>query len=483
LYALPTLDPYNPLVVTRDDGVQIQRTPTEGEITTTLDGSYTYHLPEQSIPYNTYYLKADSKGCNACHSDLAKTLESGAYQHVNLNNPYGIQVTVQMCIDCHTFGYGYLTNQHSFGTLVHGIHQAQENMDCWNCHVATGSGDGMQLWDKVKHWQLRGITPVPDAQGSFSFNQDKLIAAEELFSFGWNYFEWDYLRYDNEKNELPLDQDLFDEWTITFSGSVGRETTYTLPELIERFDSHTVPVTLHCTLNPTGGPLIGNNMVTGIRLSDVFADVGIDPNAGAFTAIAPDGFTESVLMSNFTEGYIVYQADGKPLSWKLGYPVTLLVPGTGAPASVKEVSDIIINTQEEAELLHEWAGWPKETEGEYYTPEGWPFNDSNGYVNKPNIGLFEFSEGQVIKTGSPYTFTGYADAWDETITAIEFSMDGGVTWTSYQTPGVNKQNWVIWNFSYTPEADSAYVLMIRAVTDTGRVTDEPIEVLFNSRAQ
>ncbi|MEG0323683.1 MAG: hypothetical protein RR619_06780, partial [Raoultibacter sp.] len=38
-------DLYNPIVKTLEDGTQIQRTPTEGEISTTLDTSYTYNTP------------------------------------------------------------------------------------------------------------------------------------------------------------------------------------------------------------------------------------------------------------------------------------------------------------------------------------------------------------------------------------------------------------------------------------------------------
>ncbi|MEG0503535.1 MAG: molybdopterin-dependent oxidoreductase [Raoultibacter sp.] len=477
-------DLYNPIVKTLEDGTQIQRTPTEGEISTTLDTSYTYNTPEESVPYNTYYLKADTKGCNSCHEDLAKTLDAMKYPHVDLNNAMGIQTTVQMCKDCHTFGYGYLTNQRSFGSLIHGIHSAEENSDCWSCHAGTGSGDGMQLWDEVKHDQLRGITPVPDVSGDFSFNQDKVIAQEDLFDFGWDYFDWDYTRTNNTAQNVPLDQNLFDTWSITISGEVDREVTYTIPQMIEKFGTVDVPYTLHCTLNPTGGPLLGNCNYQAIPLSKLFADAGISPDAGAFTAIAPDGFTESVQMSNFTEAYIALKIDNEPLSWAHGYPVQLIVPGSGAPASVKEVSDIIVVNKEDATQLHEWNGWPKEAgDGAYYTTTGWPFTDDNGYMNKPNVGLFDFSEGQIIETGKPYTFSGYAASWDENIAAVEFSMDGGVTWTTCPTPGVKKDQWVIWNFTYTPEVDSGYVLDIRSVTEGGRVTEEPIEVLFNAKTK
>ena len=159
---------YAPEVRVLEDGTKVQRTPSEGAVFTSLDSSYTYHTPTDGIPYNTYYLKADSRGCNACHEDLAQTLNDGIYPHADLSNPYGIQITVQMCQDCHTFGYGYITNQNSFGSLIHGIH-ATGQADCWNCHVATGDGSGMQLWDEAKFEELRGITPVADVQGEFSY--------------------------------------------------------------------------------------------------------------------------------------------------------------------------------------------------------------------------------------------------------------------------------------------------------------------------
>lgn len=474
---------YAPEVTRLADGTLVQRTPSEGTVYTTLDTSYTYHTPEQGVPYNTYYLKADSRGCNACHADLAEQLNASPYPHADLTNGYGIQITVQMCIDCHTFGYGYMTNQNSFGSLIHGIHSTGQ-ADCWNCHAATGSGDGMQLWDIVKHSQLRGITPVANVQGSFSYDQDLTTPADELFDFAWEYFDLDYLRADKTAENAPLDQEMFDAWTLTVNSGDATSKTYTLSEIIENFESVTLPITFHCTLNPTGGPLIGNAVYTGVPLNALFEDMGIDPTSddfGGITAMAPDGFTESVKGSNYEQAYLCYQIDGQPIPWAHGYPVQLVVPGSAAPASVKQVSDITVLSPEDAQEIHEWNGWPRETDGTaYYTPDNWPYTDENGYQNKPNVALFDFSEGQVIQTGAPYEFTGYATAYDKEIVALEFSMDGGTTWTRYETPDVTRDNWVIWHFTYTPETDSAYVLSVRSVSEDGRATEEPVEVLFNA---
>ena len=468
---------YAPQVTELEDGTLVMRTPDEGLNNWTLEGSYTYHLPANNVPYNTYYLKADQRGCNACHADLAETLDGMIYEHVDLGGDLGIQVTLQMCLDCHTFGYGYITNQYSFGSLIHGIHSSNE---CWTCHIAEGDGDGMQLWDLEKHTQLRGISGLPEVAAEFSWDQDKTTARDDLFDFGWVYFDLDYLRADNSAADAPLDQEMFDTWTITVSGAVDQETTWTLPELIDQFESVEVPLTLQCTLNPTGGPLIGNAVYTGIRISDVLAACGASEDAGALTFMAPDGFAEPLMMEHFTEGYIVYRIDGEPLPWGQGYPVASLIPHAGAPASVKELSDIVVNTADEAPYLHEWNGWPVETEGEYYTPEGWPENDENGYVNKPNVGIFDFAEGTVVETGEPFTISGYADGYNLGITALQFSLDNGVNWTEFDTSGSNKDNWVIWHLTYTPEFDSAYVLSVRAVGEDGSVTAEPIEVMFNA---
>ncbi len=478
-------DAAQPKVIEKEDGTLVQRTPLDGYATsTTIDGSYMYHMPEGDFNYNVTYLDADNKGCTSCHYDLGELLAGMDYAHVDLRNDYGIQVTVQMCLDCHTYGWGYICNQKSFGSLIHNMHnQVGVGTMCWSCHDATGSGDGMQLWDDVKYEELRGILGVADVQGEFGYTQDYTNEdLSSMFDFGWDYYDLDYMRTYNADNSVPLDQEMFDTWTITISGDVEHEITYTLPELIEKFGSEDAAVTFQCTLNPTGGPLISNGVYTGVPLSRLFEEAGLKDDAAAFVSYASDGFAEPVLLEDFTEAYLAYEVAGEPLSWQLGYPVTLMVPGMAAPASVKEVCDIVVVNAEDAEGLHEWNGWPNEVVdgGDPYTATGWPNVDTYGYVNKPNVGIFDFDEGTVVETGSPVTLTGYAAAFDERIVGIEFSMDNGATWTRYDTPDTTNANWVVWSFTYTPEVDYAYVLKVRAVSESGLVTEDPVTTMFNA---
>ena len=63
-------------------------------------------------------------------------------------------------------------------------------------------------------------------------------------------------------------------------------------------------------------------------------------------------------------------------------------------------------------------------------------------------------------------------------------MDGGNTWTRYDTPDSTVNNWVSWQFTWTPPegVDSAYVLMVRAVAEDGATTPEPVEVMVNAKS-
>lgn len=473
-----------PVVKTLDDGTQVQRTPDDGEVLTLLDGSAVTNFPKEAPPFNSEYLDADARGCGACHEDLGQLLADMDYKHVDMINSLGIETTVQMCIDCHDFGPGYQASQHTFGELMHMIHKDQRAVDCWSCHTATDGQNDMKLWDEEKHKVLRGITPVADVTGAFSFSQDRMQPGGEHFEANWYAYDGDFTRMARTESGEPLDESMFDEWTITISGNVDQEKTFTLPELIEQFESEQVAYTQHCTYNPTGGPLIGTSYFTAIPLSKVFAACGMKADTAAFTSSSSDGFTQTAKIGVDSEAYLAYEIDGERLPWRQGYPVRVIVPGKGAPSSVLEVCDIVVNNAEEAGDLYEWNGWPNESgTGAYYTPEGWPFDDSNGYVNKPNVGLFDFKEGQVIRTGEPYTFTGYAHAWDKLVTGMEYSMDGGVTWTHFDTPSIDKNVWVNWSFTFTPEIDSAYVLAIRSVAEDGTTTPEPIEVLFNAKTQ
>lgn len=450
-------DLYNPIVKTLDNGVLVQRVPNE-DISASSDATAQYHHPDESVPYNTYFLKADTKGCNACHEDLAKTVANMPYGHVELENALGVEVTVDMCFACHTES-GAITNQESFGTLIHGIHQETGYAECQNCHNATNDGAGMQLWDAVKHEQMRGLTDIADVdmEDAFSYRTDETIAQSDLFDVTWlHYDDVDYEIWDHVKNNDPLDEQMFDEWTLTFSGEVEKPVTFKLTDLIEQAPVETKTMKMNCLANPIGGPLIGQVEVTGIPLEWLLEQAGMTDDAQTLRVVSSGGkgYGSARDVDYFIEqgALVVYQIDGEPLSWLHGYPCMLVSGGVAADADIKCCSDFILESEDDIERSEGKADF------------------SGNYYGKPGVGVFDLYEGQVVKAGEPFTVRGYADGWNESIAAIEISLDRGKTWKRFDTPDTSTLNWVTWEYTFTPAEESAYCISVRAVSETGRVT-------------
>lgn len=83
--------------------------------------------------------------------------------------------------------------------------------------------------------------------------------------------------------------------------------------------------------------------------------------------------------------------------------------------------------------------------------------------------------------GHPIAFSGYVDDFERPIAAMEFSLDGGDSWTAYPTEAVDKNRGVNWSFVYTPPRPGRYILQARPVSADGApsplVAGFPFEVL------
>lgn len=445
---------YAPEIRTLADGTQIQRTPDEF-----ADSGLSY-FPGETISYNTFYLDGDNRGCGACHDDLAETLAQSDYTHIDLRSSLGIETTVEQCLFCHS---STANEAKGLGTVLHTIHKSVDDANCWSCHNATEDGAGLQLYDLVKHQMFRGVVKVPDVQGEFSFTQDKVVAPEDMFSFSYLVKPEDYERYGNEADGVELDQEMFDNWTITVQGEVKEPKTFKLTDLIAENESVTKIITEECGINPAGGALIGTAEVTGIPLRAIIGQVELNDGATVLFGSEPGAnftFSSGLSLDYLDDAYLVYEMNGEPLRWKDGYPCAIWTEGHGAAKFVKQLGDITVSNL------------PAEN-FEAYRLGG----------NRPNVGFGYLREGQIVKAGEPFTFEGYAHDTTNAITAVEFSLDGGETWTSYPTNGATNDKWVWWSFTFTPEQVGAYVLQVRAVDDQGFTTDSQREIMINAKQE
>ena len=82
------------------------------------------------------------------------------------------------------------------------------------------------------------------------------------------------------------------------------------------------------------------------------------------------------------------------------------------------------------------------------------------------------------RVGEPLVFDGYVDDFERNVSAMQFSLDGGATWTTYQTAGAVIDKGVNWHFVYRPERPGRYLLKVRAVDGDGTVSDIVAEYAF-----
>ena len=474
-------DEYAPKVTEDADGTLIQRTP--------QDTSYfqMYYVNDGNLCYNTKYLDADNRGCNACHDDLAQTLQDAPFFHLEMDNGMGTTVTVDDCRICHDYGYGYMDKQNQLGTLIHGIHQQSGvASDCMACHTATSDGEGMQLWDDVKHDVLEGISSVADVDGTFSYDQTTSFGMPDV---SWYYTEQNTTSiakgYAGEDNP----DSYFDEWDFSVSGLVEKPFTEKLSDLIAEAEEAGVTKTdymaLQCIMNPFGGEAIGNIEYTGIPISWLVEKAGgvaagADPTA--IMSYAPDGWGRAASWETYEDegGYLIYKINGENIDWENGFPCMTAWPSFGIPASIRWCSEISVIDDPLSDLKM-WKSWTLSDGGasdnEHNGGHGYGSDEDVTTYNLVNLAFTNLKEGQVLESGA-CSFEGYAWGTDETLATIEFSLDGGNTWTAYDVSDSDKTKWVYWHFT-TNLDPGTYVLQVRATTTEGTESYQADEVMVN----
>lgn len=464
------------MVRTLEDGRQVQLCPSWTNSLEYPSNDLTLVPGNSSTIFNDDILKANERGCGSCHENLWETLGRMDLAHLGAARYLPVDFEVQQCIDCHMKeeDAGFSWNA-GFGPMMHGIHAVNDGdpkATCFNCHETDWKTGELKLWDEVKYDNvLQGITRLPDVSGEFAFTQDTVTPTENLFNVNWMYYPLDQERYENEQGQTPLDEDLFNNWTIAVSGEVDNPQQWKLVDLIDQAPTETRVWKMHCEINPLGGPLIGQVEVKGIPLKWLFDQAGLKESAKGFTAVTPDGEQyqhETVKDVDLgaiadSDALIVYEINGERIPWDLGYPCQIWVPSIPASHWMKMPSEIIVRD---------------------FVQDGVDGGIGRGMMGPANIGFTNTVEGQIIKAGEPYTFEGYADGWTNQIAAVEFSLDNGETWTRFGTPNTSTEQWVTWSFTWTPDADktTAYVLSARAVLADGTTTAEPMQVMVNAKA-
>jgi DMSO/TMAO reductase YedYZ molybdopterin-dependent catalytic subunit len=242
-------------------------------------------------------------------------------------------------------------------------------------------------------------------------------------------------------------------WRLEIKGLVGNPYTLTYDEL-KAMPSVEVVVGMMCISNPVGGDLIGNTRWRGVRMADLLAKAAPKRGVVDLAMTAADGYTDSISYEKAldTDVVLVWEMDGKPLTYEHGYPARLLVPGIYGMKHVKWITSI--------ELVdYNFKGFWQQPD------QGWSEPAPVHTMSKIDYP----SADDALPVGT-HTLSGVAFAGDRSISRVEISADNGTTWAdAYVKPKLSETSWVVWAYNWTPTKAGKYTVRVRATDGAGNV--------------
>lgn len=170
---------------------------------------------------------------------------------------------------------------------------------------------------------------------------------------------------------------------------------------------------------------------------------------------------------------VAYELNGKPIPFKHGYPLRLIVPQWYGMASVKWLKKIIVIDQH-------FKGPFQEIDYNYY-----PYRDSNeGKTPVTNINVSSIIQrplsNSILDTGK-HILEGIAWTGTGVIVEVEVSTDGGKKWRKAKLSKDLSQpySWTFWTYNWEVTFKGEYLIKSRARDSSGR--SQPLEAMWNRK--
>lgn len=436
---------YAPRVKEMPNGVRVQKTPATDRALDTQAGDV---ASKTVSAWNNIFLNADNRGCTACHT-IEDALEMMETYHGVIYFGYNVEQGLQNCFGCHSFYDSKIRDS------VHAMHNFSPafkamNGSCESCHYIDVDADGnvkYERWDYVKYDLLQGYKSVAaeNADYGFEWNQTEITPHEKMYfkSIKTNPSEW-------LTSESQVTDEMFTSWTIAFTGSIGNPMIMTLPELMETYGTEDRVMKSHCTVNGPGMGMIYQAKITGIPLKAIVEDLGLDPETTMVNPIGDDGYCYTISLESMLreDALLVVGMNDEMIYADQGFPVAFWCNEMSAGNFTKRINEVNFSTT--------GASW------DFYGD----FTDATTGLqfDKPNVGVLSAYDGQIFAAGEPVHLEGYADAWNEPIVKIEYSLDKGATWIEQPIEDANTTQWVYWKLDLNGLEPGSYLMKIRATS-------------------
>jgi DMSO/TMAO reductase YedYZ molybdopterin-dependent catalytic subunit len=295
------------------------------------------------------------------------------------------------------------------------------------------------------------------------------------------------------RSHFPIPKIDKNQWRLRVEGEVEKPFEINYDELT-RLKSKKVPVTLECAgnnrdfLEPKvkgvqwglGG--VGNAEWTGVPLSILLDRAGVKSSAREIILEGADrgkpedpkspssefNFARSIPLAKARDVLLAYKMNDVDLPAENGFPVRAIVPGWYAVASIKWLQRIIVTDRP-------FNGYYQTLDYSFWTRRGDMAELVALSEMQTKAEITQPGEGETVPASSNVHVHGTAWTGDGEITKVEFSADGGSTWSSAKLLGESKPNaWRLWEFDWKTPARSGKATLIARATDSKGGT-QPIE--------
>jgi DMSO/TMAO reductase YedYZ molybdopterin-dependent catalytic subunit len=243
-------------------------------------------------------------------------------------------------------------------------------------------------------------------------------------------------------------------WSLDVAGLVRNPKTYALAD-VKSLPKTSEYDTFICVSNTINGGLISNAQWGGVRLSDLFTDVGGILSGATYVVFnSVDGYSVGVPLSQALSpnSMLAYEMNGVDLPQRHGYPLRAVIPGLYGMMSAKWVRSVELS---DSQYVGFW--------------------QTRGWSNTASVNTVSFirvpQDGATVslsQNGGTVMLGGVAFAGDRGISKVEVSVDGGSSWQEATLkPPASDLTWVLWAYEWKPANTGNYVVYARATDGKG----------------
>jgi len=227
-----------------------------------------------------------------------------------------------------------------------------------------------------------------------------------------------------------------------------------------------------------GHGAMGNARWTGVPLRDILDNAGIKPGTvqlrfkGLAKPVpgAPE-YMKSLNPAHVMGGEVIvaFAMNGAPMPVLNGFPLRLIVPGWYGDYWIKALTDIeALSTQDQNYWMTTAERVPDNRNADV-TPGSMGFNSVPVSRMVPRAFITNVTNGEKLVPDKPALVRGIAMGGDDGVARVDFSSDGGLTWTPARLgKDSGKYGFRQWEARIAKPAAGKMVLMCRCTSTAGR---------------